>query len=91
MAFEWNRVHKHEEQVENDIYDRVSEQVCSFYNVEDVAELNEDQIAEIKKWANESLHSSSIMQQGFFDIFNYWDDNQWQSMDLEAGNDNELQ
>lgn len=65
--------------------------MCSFYNVEDVAELNEDQIAEIKKWANESLHSSSIMQQGFFDIFNYWDDNQWQSMDLEAGNDNELQ
>jgi len=87
--FEWHRIHKHEEQVENDIYDRVSEQVCSFYNVEDIAELSEDQIAEIKKWANESLSPNSIMQQGFFDVFNYWEDNQVES--LEAGNDNELQ
>ena len=30
MAFEWHRMHKHEEQIENDIYDRVCTQVSEY-------------------------------------------------------------
>lgn len=91
MAFDWNRIHKHEEQVENDIYDRVSEQICEFYNVEDIADLTSEQMNEVRAFVDNELSEYSIMQRGFTDVFNYYEDNQWQNMDLEAGNDNELQ
>mgnify|MGYP001158627200 FL=1 len=90
MAFEWNRIHKHEEQVENDIFDRVSEQICSFYNVEDVADLTIEQMDEVRAFVDNDLSEYSIMQRGFTDVFNYWEDNQWDDS-IEAGNDNELQ
>ena len=91
MAFDWNRIHKHEEQVENDIYDRVAEQICEFYNVEDIADLTSEQMNEVRAFVDNELSEFSIMQRGFTDVFNYYEDNQWQNMDLEAGNDNELQ
>lgn len=91
MAFDWNRIHKHEEQVENDIYDRVAEQICEFYNVEDIADLTSEQMNEVRAFVDNELSEYSIMQRGFTDVFNYYEDNQWQNMDLEAGNDNELQ
>ena len=90
MSFDWNRIHKHEEQVENDIFDRVSEQICSFYNVEDVADLTIEQMDEVRSFVDNDLSEYSIMQRGFTDVFNYWEDNQWDDS-LEAGNDNELQ
>lgn len=90
MSFDWNRIHKHEEQVENDIFDRVSEQICSFYNVEDVADLTIEQMDEVRAFVDNDLSEFSIMQRGFTDVFNYWEDNQWDDS-LEAGNDNELQ
>ena len=90
MSFDWNRIHKHEEQVENDIYDRVSEQICYFYNVEDVADLTIEQMDEVRAFVDNDLSEYSIMQRGFTDVFNYWEDNQWDDS-LEAGNDNELQ
>ena len=90
MSFDWNRIHKHEEQVENDIFDRVSEQICSFYNVEDVADLTIEQMDEVRSFVDNDLSEFSIMQRGFTDVFNYWEDNQWDDS-LEAGNDNELQ
>ena len=34
MAFEWHRIHKHEEQIENDIYSRVNDQILENYGVE---------------------------------------------------------
>tara|TARA_B100000242_G_scaffold98782_1_gene68025 strand:+ start:135 stop:407 length:273 start_codon:yes stop_codon:yes gene_type:complete len=90
MSFDWNRIHKHEEQVENDIFDRVSEQICSFYNVEDVADLTIEQMDEVRAFVDNDLSEYSIMQRGFTDVFNYWEDNQWDDS-IEAGNDNELQ
>ena len=90
MAFDRNRIHKHEEQVENDIFDRVSEQICSFYNVEDVADLTIEQMDEVRAFVDNDLSEYSIMQRGFTDVFNYWEDNQWDDS-IEAGNDNELQ
>ena len=56
MSFDWNRIHKHEEQVENDIYDRVSEQICSFYNVEDVADLTIEQMDEVRAFVDNDLN-----------------------------------
>ena len=46
---------------------------------------------EVRAFVDNELSEYSIMQRGFTDVFNYYEDNQWQNMDLEAGNDNELQ
>ena len=55
MAFEWHRIHKHEEQIENDIFDRVCEQVREHYEIEDVVELTKEHIAEIEHFMEEYI------------------------------------
>ena len=70
MAFEWHRMHKHEEQIENDIYERVCEQVCEHYEIEDVTELSKEQIAEIEHYLEEYVSEYSVMRSGFSDLFN---------------------
>ena len=70
MAFEWHRMHKHEEQIENDIYKRVCEQVCEHYEIEDVTELSKEQIAEIEHYLEEYVSEYSVMRSGFSDLFN---------------------
>ena len=67
-----------------------TEQICSFYNIEDVADLTIEQMDEVRAFVDNDLSEYSIMQRGFTDVFNYWEDNQWDDS-LEAGNDNELQ
>ena len=89
MGFNWGRVHKHEEQIENDIFERVSEQVCSYYEVENVEDLTEQQISEVQQWALDDLGSSSVIQIGITDLINYWE-NITQN-DAEAENDNHIQ
>ena len=42
MSFEWHRMHKHEEQIENDVYDRVMTQILEHYEIEDLSELTEN-------------------------------------------------
>ena len=74
MAFDWNRIHKHEEQVENDIHDRVAEQIREFYNVEDIADLTSEQMNEVRAFVDNELSEYPIMQRGFTDVFNYYED-----------------
>jgi|TARA_B100000073_G_scaffold339059_1_gene336959 hypothetical protein len=76
MAFEWHRIHKHEEQIENDIFDRVSEQVREHYEIEDVLDLTKDQIAEIEHFMEEYIGEYSVMRSGFADLFNHLENNE---------------
>ena len=76
MAFEWHRIHKHEEQIENDIFDRVSEQVREHYEIEDVLDLTKDQIAEIEHFMEEYIGEYSVMRSGFADLFNHLESNE---------------
>ena len=69
MAFEWHRMHKHEEQIENDIYDRVCTQVCEHYEIEDISELTKEQIAEIEHFDEEYISEYSPIRSGFSDLF----------------------
>ena len=89
MGFNWGRVHKHEEQIENDIFERVSEQVCSYYEVENVEDLTEEQISEIQQWALDNLSPESVIQIGITDVIGYWESNT--GNDTEAENDNHIQ
>ena len=76
MAFEWHRIHKHEEQIENDIFDRVSEQVREHYEIEDILDLTKDQIAEIEHFMEEYIGEYSVMRSGFADLFNHLENNE---------------
>ena len=72
MAFEWHRIHKHEEQIENDIYSRVNDQILEHYGVEEVYDLTSEQIEEVQKFADE-LGEYNIMYSGFMDCINAWE------------------
>ena len=52
MAFEWNRIHKWEENHEVSITEDVLEYVLEAYGVSEVGELTQEQIAEIEEVTN---------------------------------------
>ena len=53
--FHWDKMYKHEENIERDIIERVMEYVCEFYTVEDIFDLSEDQIIDIENFCNNDL------------------------------------
>lgn len=74
MSFEWNRIHKWEENHERDITDDVFEYVCEYYGVEDIFDLTEEQINDIENFHNNDLNEYSVMQIGFSNLLNQLDD-----------------
>lgn len=73
MAFEWNRIHKWEDNIESQVTDSVFEFVCEFYGVDEVTELSEEQIAEVEHYRHEVLNEYSPMQWGFSNLYNLWE------------------
>lgn len=74
--FHWDRIHKHEEQVENDIYDRVQEYVLEFFEVDCIEDLTQSQIDELESFRNNDLAEYSVMQSGFADVIQQWENDQ---------------
>lgn len=68
MAFEWNKMHKWEENIERDITESVYEYVCEYYGIDDVGDLTEEQYREIEAYAEE--YNFSIMRIGFSNLLN---------------------
>jgi hypothetical protein len=66
-------MHKHEEQIENDVYDRVQTQLLEHYEIEELSELTEAQWVEIHKWQKENVSEYSPMNLGFSDCYNQWE------------------
>lgn len=79
MAFEWARIHKHEEQIEMDVAERVSDYVLEFYDVECIEDLTEQQIQEILAY-RDTLNEFSVMQWGFSDLINRWDSQEFEEI-----------
>ena len=73
MAFEWNRIHKWEDNIESQVTDSVFEFVCEFYGVDEITELNEEQLQELELYRNQSLNEYSPMQWGFSNLFSQWE------------------
>ena len=71
MAFEWNRIHKWEDNFEREITDEVRNRVEETYGCE-VYELSPEQIREVEQFRDE-LNEYSVMQVGFSNIINEWD------------------
>jgi hypothetical protein len=74
MSFEWNRIHKWEENIERDVTDAVYERVTEHYGVEEIEELTAEQVQELELYRNESLNEYSVMQIGFSNLINHWED-----------------
>jgi len=72
MKFEWNKIHKYEENFEREIQEVVEEYVLEFYDIESVGELTEEDItsiADFKNWIGEY----NVMQIGFSELIAEWE------------------
>lgn len=67
MSFEWNRIHKWEDNIEREVTDSVFEYVCEYYGIDEVEDLTEDQLLEIIKF-REELNEFSPIQIGFSNL-----------------------
>ena len=81
--FHWDKIYKHEENIERDVTERVENYVKEFYKVEDIFDLTEEQINDIENFRNNDLSEYSIMQIGFTNLINDWeneeyDDEEWE-------------
>lgn len=72
MAFEWNRIHKHEDNIEQDVNERVYDYVLEYYAAESIEDLNGDQIAEIEQF-REEYNEYSVMQIGFSNLLSEYE------------------
>lgn len=72
MAFEWNRIHKWEENHERNITEDVEEYICEHYGIESIEELTQEQIEEVEAYRSE-LNEYSVMQIGFSNVLNNWE------------------
>lgn len=70
MAFEWNRMHKWEENHERSITEDVEEYICKHYGIEDVLFMTVEQYQEVEAFADE--YEFSIMHVGFSNVLNNW-------------------
>ena len=73
MSFEWNRIHKWEDNIEREVTDGVFEYVCEYYEVDDVNDLTKDQLLDIIEF-REDLNEYSPMQIGFSNLINHMED-----------------
>lgn len=77
MSFEWNRIHKWEENIERDVTDAVYEYVCEYYGIEEVDEITEEQLEEIEAFRDE-LNEYSLMQIGFSNLISHVESIHWE-------------
>ena len=75
MMFEWDRLHKWEENHERNITEDVEEHICEHYGIESIEELTQDQIEELETYRSD-LNEYSIMQIGFSNVINNWENAQ---------------
>jgi hypothetical protein len=83
MAFEWNRIHKWEDNIEREITNDVETYICEFYNISSSEELTTDQFQEIESYAAEFLEYS-VMLRGFENIMSIWIETRDQDLDDNA-------
>ena len=83
MSFEWNKIHKYEDNFEREIIESVDEYVFEYYGVEELEQLTDSQVAEIEIFASE-LNEYSVMQIGINNLMMRYEDVKY---DRENSND----
>ena len=75
--FHWDKMYKHEENIERDVTERVEEYVKEFYNVDSIFDLTDDQINELDNFRNNDISEYSVMQIGFSNLINDWENEEY--------------
>jgi hypothetical protein len=70
--YDWPKIYKAEENLEQQINESVFDHICWFFDVEDVSELTEEQYEEVVAF-REELNEYSPMQWGFSNFIQYWE------------------
>lgn len=78
MSFEWPRIHKWEERLEQEITDAVYEIVFDHYNISELTELSENDIAELEEFRTHELGEYSPYQMGFSNLINMHESETWE-------------
>ena len=81
MSFEWNKINKYEDNYEREITDNVYDYVRDYFDVDEIDDITEEQMDQVKTFRDE-YNEYSVMQIGFSNMINDWEDIQ-----LEKGND----
>jgi hypothetical protein len=81
MSFEWNKIHKYEDNYEREITDNVYDYVRDYFDVDEIDDITEEQMDQVKTFRDE-YNEYSVMQIGFSNMINDWEDIQ-----LEKEND----
>jgi len=72
MSYDWPKMYKAEEQVEQTVIDHVTWHVCEFFEVEEVSELTREQIDSVRDfWDN--MNEYSPMNMGYSHVINCWE------------------
>ena len=71
--FDWARMYKDEEHIEREAYSCVETAICNHYDIEEIAELTEEQWVDIHAWQEENVGEYSPMNMGFSDVYNVWE------------------
>lgn len=81
MAFEWNRIHKWEDNIYSQVDEMVQEYVFEYYGVEELTELTEEQIQELEDFRNDPncISEYSPLQYGFSTLINWWESETWEA------------
>lgn len=75
----WHRPHKSEEYYENQICDQVWGQIMEHFGVEEIIEITPEQTKEIEDWREENLSEYSVLQVGFSNFIQQWENERWEA------------
>jgi hypothetical protein len=82
MSFNWDRIHKWETNIEDDILRSCEEYICEFYGVDLIDDLSKEQIDEVRKF-QEELNEFSVMQYGLRTVLELWEASKVEMGDFE--------
>lgn len=71
MAFDVPKIHKWAENAERILTEWAEDEIREFYSIDDMEELTEDQINEIREFVEESWYDWVCI--GFRNVINWWE------------------
>ena len=72
MSYDWPRIHKVEDNYEQDICDTVLTHVLEHFGVDDLSQITEEQISEVIAFRLQ-LNEYSVMQWGYSWVCSTWE------------------
>jgi hypothetical protein len=86
--FEWNRIHKWEDNIEQTVTEWVTEYITDYYEIDEIEDLSAEQVESIEAFRDE-LNEFSVMQIGFSNVINWWENAMYELELEQQESDNE--